>query len=170
MIANTIRLEKFGKENYADLISWIDNEEDLMQFGGPLFRFPLTPEQLDDSLNDPNRIAFRLVSNETNASIGHAEIYLSEQSAKICRILIGDKNQRGKGLCSQIIRLLLDHTFYKLENPLVELNVFDWNTGAIKCYEKAGFTINPDKVLERKINGNIWKALNMTIDKQKYEQ
>lgn len=163
-----IRLEKFGRDSYADLISWVDSEETLMQFAGPAFNFPLTPEQLDISLSDKNRIAFKIVSNETNLSIGHSEIYLSEDSAKIGRILIGEVAQRGKGLGQQIVNLLLDYTFSKLGKAIVELNVFDWNIGAIKCYEKVGFTINPNKKLERKIKGNVWIAINMTIDKQNW--
>ncbi len=164
-----IRLEKFDRDNYADLISWVDSEETLMQFAGPAFKFPLTPEQLDISLNDKNRIAFRIVSNKTNLSIGHSEIYLSGNSAKIGRIIIGDKKQRGKGLGKQIVNLLLDYIFSRLKIVQVELNVFDWNTSAIKCYEKVGFTINPDKKLERRIKNETWTAINMTIDRGKWE-
>jgi hypothetical protein len=40
-----VRLEKFNKCAYADLISWIDSKEMLMQFAGPSFDFPLTNEQ-----------------------------------------------------------------------------------------------------------------------------
>jgi RimJ/RimL family protein N-acetyltransferase len=163
-----IRLEKFGRDNYGDLISWVDSEETLMQFAGPAFNFPLTPEQLDISLRDKNRIAFRIDSNETNLSLGHSEIYLSEDSAKIGRILIGDVTQRGKGLGQQIVKLLLDYSFSIPGKTMVELNVFDWNISAIKCYEKAGFTITPNKTLERKIKGNIWIAINMTISRQKW--
>jgi len=165
---NMIRLEKFNRDNYANLISWIDSAEALMQFGGPQFTFPLTAEKLDISLSDKSRIAFSIISNETNSSIGHAEIYLSESSAKIGRILIGDAKQRGKGLGQQIVNSLLEHTFFKLDKATVELNVFDWNTSAIKCYEKVGFTINPDKKLERKIKEEIWTAINMTIDREKW--
>ena len=165
-----IRLEKFGSDHYADLISWIENEEALMQFAGPAYSFPLTPEQLDISVSDKNRIAFRIVNNETDLSIGHAEIYLLDNSAKIGRILIGDKEQRGKGLGKQIVNLLLDYAFSNLNRTTVELNVFDWNIAAIKCYEKTGFTKNLDKKLERKISGQTWVAFNMSIEKVVYEQ
>ena len=47
-----IRLEKFEKDSYKDLISWVDNKEMLMQFAGPAFDFPLTNEQLDKSISD----------------------------------------------------------------------------------------------------------------------
>jgi RimJ/RimL family protein N-acetyltransferase len=165
-----IRLEKFSKEHYKDLISWVDSEETLMQFAGPGFKFPLTEEQLDISVSDANRIAFRIINAVTNISIGHAEIYSAGELVKMGRILIGDPAQRGKGLGRQIVNLLLEHVFFKLEKTMVELNVFDWNASAIRCYENAGFTINPDKKLERKVKNNVWIAINMTIDKKKWTE
>ena len=170
MTAGKIRLGKFDREGYARLISWVESEEALMQFAGPLFTFPLTAAQLDVSLSDKNRTAFTVIDNETNLSIGHAETYLMENSVKIGRILIGNKAYRNKGLGQQIVELLLTFSFSNYNRTTVELNVFDWNTAAIKCYEKAGFTITPDKKMERKIKNETWIALNMAIDKLKYEQ
>jgi RimJ/RimL family protein N-acetyltransferase len=163
-----IRLKKFCQNDYACLISWIDSAETLMQFGGPFFTFPLTAEQLDISLGDPNRISFSVVNTENSLSIGHCEIYLSGGSAKIGRILIGEKEQRGKGLGQQIVGMLLEYIFSTLQQTKVELNVFDWNTSAIKCYEKVGFTINPGKRLERKMKGETWIAINMVIDREQW--
>jgi RimJ/RimL family protein N-acetyltransferase len=165
-----LRLERFEKNNYRDLISWIDSEETLMQVAGPSLTFPLTPEQLDISLSDENRIAFAIINNETNVVAGHAEIYLAESSAKLGRIIIGDKEQRGKGLGEQLVKLLLDIAFFSYNRTEVELNVFDWNTSAIKCYKKVGFIINPNKTLERKIKDKVWIAINMTINKEKWTE
>jgi RimJ/RimL family protein N-acetyltransferase len=165
-----INLEPFGKENYANLISWVDSEEMLMQFAGPAFTFPLTAEQLDLSLSDQNRTAFRVVLLATNTTIGHAEVYLKDHSAHIGRVLIGDQQFRGKGLGQQIIKLLLDFSFSHLNRSTVELNVFDWNISAIKCYEKCGFTINPDKKFERQVQGETWTGSNMQITQLQYEQ
>ena len=164
-----IGLEKFHRDFYAELISWVTTEEQLMQFAGPAFNFPLTSEQLDKSLSDKNRFAFRVVNDRTNVSIGHSEIYLTDQSAYLGRILIGDVEQRGKGLGQQIVNLLLNFIFFDLYKTKVELNVFDWNIGAIKCYEKVGFVINAGKKSERKIKNEIWTAINMTIDKSKWQ-
>ena len=71
---------------------------------------------------------------------------------------------RGKGLCSPIVDQLLQIVFQQLNQSRVELNVFDWNAGAIRCYEKAGFVINPNKKLERTVNGKTWIALNLILD------
>jgi RimJ/RimL family protein N-acetyltransferase len=145
-----VSLQKFDTNFYADLISWVDNEEQLMQFAGPEFTFPLTNEQLAKSLADKNRYPFRVVNNLTNTSIGHCEIYLTDQSAYFGRILIADKAQRGKGLGQQIVNLLLDFVFLKLNRATVQLNVFDWNVEAIMCYKKVGFTIKMNGKLKTK--------------------
>ena len=165
-----IRIEKFERAFYSDLISWVNSEEQLMQFAGPSLTFPLTNEQLDKSLNDKNRLAFRVVNDETNRSIGHSEIYLADQSAFLERLLIADNEQRGKGLGQQIVNLLLDYIFSNLHKSKVELNVFNWNISAIKCYEKVGFVINPDKRNERKIKNEVWTAINMSIDKSRWQE
>lgn len=164
-----IRLEKLRKENYANLIAWIDTEEMLMQVAGTSLTFPLTEEQLDISLSDPKRHSFIIINDETGLLIGHAEIYAEEHSAKLGRIIIGDTNERGKGLGEQLVKLLLEMAFNTYNKTEVDLNVFDWNTSAIKCYEKVGFVINPDKKFERKIKGKTWIAINMFINKQKWE-
>ncbi|MES2773197.1 MAG: GNAT family protein [Bacteroidota bacterium] len=170
MIEKAVRLEKFDKLAYAGLVSWVDSKEMLMQFGGPGFNFPLTDEQLEQSLADPNRYAFKVVDNATNAIIGHAQVYSTEDSAILGRILIGEKANRGRGLGEQIVELLLELAFSGFGKTRVQLNVFDWNAGAIKCYEKVGFVVDPSKKLERKINGETWIALNMVIDRQTWEE
>ncbi len=161
-----IKLERFTKEHYGDLISWVDNQENLMQFAGPAYIFPLTEEQLDNSLKDINRYAFSVINN--NKNIGHCEIYLQDESIHLGRILIGDKTQRGKGFGKQIVNELLDFGFNHFDKTTAELNVFDWNIVAIECYKKVGFVIKSEKSIERKINDQIWIAINMTLDKKQW--
>ena len=165
-----IRLEKFGKQDYPNLIRWIDSEEVLVQIAGRQMSFPVTEEQLDLSQADKDRNAFSIIDIETGKSIGHCELYLLENSAKIDRLIIGDASMKGKGLCHQIIKLLLDYGFNDLKQSTIELNVFDWNTVAIRCYEKSGFRKNPGKTMEFQINNDTkWIAFNMSIDKTTYK-
>ena len=164
-----IRLEKFDRKDYGHLISWIDSEEMLVQIAGRQMQFPVTAEQLDLSQSDKKRFAFSIVHNETNQSIGHCELYMLENSARIDRIIIGDTSMKGKGICAPLMKLLLQYGFNHLHLPMLELNVFDWNTAAIKCYEKAGLKKNPGKTMEMDIKGRTWTAFNMSIDKQTYE-
>ncbi len=36
-----IKLEYFERNNFKQLIDWIDSEEFLLQWGGPVFSYPL---------------------------------------------------------------------------------------------------------------------------------
>ena len=158
-----IKLERFDEFSYDTLISWVDSEEALMQFAGPLFIFPLTCEQLANSNKDPRRHSFKVISLETGEMIAHAEIFVMESVARFGRILIGDEKLRGKGIGQEIIKQLLEYTINVLNQSKVDLLVFDWNIHAIKCYEKVGFIVNPEIRYERKVKGETWIALNMAL-------
>lgn len=166
-----IRLEPFEATDYPLLISWIASAEMLMQFGGPALTFPLTPEQLKNNLNDPNRYAFKVVENNANTTVGHGEIYSKEDgSTYLSRLLIGAENTRSKGYGTQLTHLLLAYAFDTLKQSTVFLLVFDWNTAAIHVYKKAGFTIVPDKKLLREVNGKKWTAITMSITKEEWKR
>jgi RimJ/RimL family protein N-acetyltransferase len=164
-----IKLAPFEKEDFEKLISWIDNEEELVQFAGPVvFKYPLTKEQLVTYISDDKRFAFKVIDAKTNETIGHAEIYLVKPDmSRLCRVLIGRKEYRGKGIGQQIIQQLKDYSFDRFNVEIIELNVYDWNISAIKCYEKVGFKINPSSSNTTEINGNSWTAINMIIQKEK---
>jgi RimJ/RimL family protein N-acetyltransferase len=165
-----IILESFNETDFDRLINWAVNEEILVQFSGPIFKFPLTREQLEKYLTEKNSIAFRVVDRESGEIIGHSEIYHSEKGvAKLCRILIGDESFRGKGIGEKIINKLVEYCFEKLQVEKVELNVYDWNKSAIRCYEKSGFEINSNKVSQIEVEGNVWISLNMILDKSKWK-
>lgn len=157
-----IRLEPFKQEDFKRLISWIDSEELLIQFAGAIFTYPLTEEQLKSYLEDSNRFAFKVIDTRFDNAIGHAEIYQTENStAKICRVLIGDQSLRGKGFGQELIRELVSFSINQLQIPSVELNVYDWNTAAIRCYEKVGFVLDPERFTMMTVNGKPWKSMNM---------
>lgn len=163
-----IKLEKFTTQDFDRLINWIDNEEMLVQFSGPIFKFPLTNVQLENYITIENSFAFKVINLESNEVIGHCEIYKSENNtAKLCRILIGDERFRGKGIGVEIVNELVKYCYQNLNIDSIELNVYDWNKSAIKCYEKTGFEINPNKISQIEVNGIIWISLNMTLVKTK---
>jgi hypothetical protein len=50
-----IQLEKFTKDDFDRFISWIDSEEELIQFAGPLFTYPLSHQQLNNYLTQQKK-------------------------------------------------------------------------------------------------------------------
>ncbi len=166
-----IRLDKFTPSDFPQFLSWIDSYDTLVQFAGATtFQFPVTEKQVQSYFEKTDRLIFKVMHLADNKNIGHAELmFFEEGKARICRVLIGDKNYRGKGIGQAIIEALVIKAYKELEMSYLELNVYDWNTTAIKCYEKVGFKINPEEVKYSEFNAKKWTALNMVLDRSTYD-
>lgn len=161
-----IRLEKFGKLDYERFIGWIESEESMIQFSGPIFNFPITPEQLDKYIDSETRIAYKVIDSFTGDVIGHAElnnIDNKNRNARVCRILIGDKQKRNKGFGKAIIKELIRIGFEDLKLHRLDLGVYDFNRQAIKCYKDCGFKIEGLLIENSKVGNEYWSTFNMSI-------
>lgn len=159
-----IELIEFTESDFDRLISWIKSEEVLIQFAGPIFTFPLTKEQLSKYISNKNRFIFKVVLIENNETIGHCEIFKeSDSSARLCRILIGEGKYRGKGLGKMIVKKMIDFCNEQLNIYSINLNVFDWNISAIKCYEKMGFVKSHSNEKPVFVKGEKWLSVNMKL-------
>jgi RimJ/RimL family protein N-acetyltransferase len=142
-----IRLEPFTEADIDRLIDWVPSEEFLRQWAGPGFDFPLGREQLKDhlakaALENPDRLIYKTVDAKTGEVVGHGEILSIDRqnrSATIGRILVGPPEMRGRGVGQQIVGELLGIAFRDLSLHRLVLRVLDFNKGAIRCYENAGF-------------------------------
>jgi RimJ/RimL family protein N-acetyltransferase len=144
-----IILKPFERTDFSTLISWFKSPEDLIQACGRTFQYPLDEAQLEIYLSGsqqpkPIRKIFKFVDFESCKHIGNAtleRINLTEHSAAIACVIIGDPEFRGKGICEIIMQSVIQFAFDELGLTKLTLNVFDFNSPAIKCYEKAGFKI-----------------------------
>jgi RimJ/RimL family protein N-acetyltransferase len=163
-----IKLTSFHPSDFDTFISWINTEELLVTIAGRYFTYPLTSAQLERYLEDEKSISFSVIDTAQNKIIGHSEIILNDDNiCKLYKVIVGDTSNRGKGIGGMLINELLKYSFEKLNAHEVELNVYDWNIAGIKCYEKAGF-IFTEKLQSTEINGKIWIAKNMTINKERW--
>ncbi|MBS1653131.1 MAG: GNAT family N-acetyltransferase [Bacteroidetes bacterium] len=164
-----IRLEKFSKTDFDTLLSWIKDEKELIQFAGPIFSFPLTKEQLSNYVADSKRNAFKIIHNDTNRVIGHCEAYKTDkQNSRLCRILIGDKNFRGKGYGTILAKLLTEWSFDNLHTNFVDLNVYDFNASAIKSYENVGFKKIAINEMTTQVNSENWTSYKMIVTREDF--
>lgn len=156
-----IELKPFELKDWQYLKKWISNESELIQFAGPIFSFPINEEQIKSYLSDSTRIVFK-VETVDGKTIGMSEIMIENNHVvKLARILIGDKSMRGKGIGTELIHELTEYSFNKLKANKVILNVYSWNTGAIKCYQKVGFS-QTDKPKEYvRVGDEEWKTIEM---------
>lgn len=164
-----IQLEIFTAADFDRFISWIDNEEALVQFAGPLFTYPLTHGQLTAYLEQTQKKPFKIRLLETGEVIGHCELNFEKEMPRLSRILIGDKNMRNKGLGKQVVKEMVNRLFSTTEHTAVDLNVFDWNHNAIACYTQLGFRINPEMAGTTEVGGKIWHTHNMVLQKADWQ-
>jgi RimJ/RimL family protein N-acetyltransferase len=165
-----ILLEKFTNDDFDRLISWIDNEEELIQFAGPLFNYPLSHQQLNNYLIQQKKSPYRIRLIETGEIIGRCELNFENELPRLSRILIGEKHLRNNGIGKLVLYQMIDLLFTTTTttHKAVDLSVFDWNHNAIACYKKIGFTIRPELKSSMLVSGKNWNAFNMILSRDNY--
>ncbi|GHH98771.1 GNAT family N-acetyltransferase [Neobacillus kokaensis] len=166
-----IELKFFDRSDFQQLIGWIDSPQFLLQWSGPAFEYPLTESQLEKYIENANSenaeaLIYKVIESETGKVIGHislGRIDRKNKSARVGKVLVGDQSVRGKGIGQQMINEILKIAFDELHLHRVSLGVFDFNTSAISCYEKAGF-IKEGLLRDSSKNGEeYWNQWEMSI-------
>ncbi|PQZ53255.1 GNAT family N-acetyltransferase [Bacillus sp. MYb209] len=173
-----IRLKYFTRNDFKQLINWIDSEEFLIQWSGNAFTYPLDEQQLDsyiESTNyeNANTLAFKVVDEETKKVIGHislGQIDYINMSARIGKVLVGDTNMRGRSIGKQMMKAVLNIAFKELKLHRVTLGVFDFNTSAITCYEKIGFAKEGLLREVRKVGDTYWNLWEMSMLEYEWQE
>jgi RimJ/RimL family protein N-acetyltransferase len=166
-----IELKYFERSDFKQLIDWIDSPEFLIQWSGPAFTYPLNDKQLEKYIENANNenaetLVYKVMDIEMGEVIGHISlrnIDRKNKSARMGKVLVGNKNSRGKRIGQQMIKEILNIAFDQLQLHRVSLGVFDFNISAITCYEKAGF-IKEGLLRDFRKNGDeYWSLWEMSI-------
>ncbi|WP_346913133.1 GNAT family protein [Clostridium sp.] len=174
-----IRLELIKKEDLYKIVEWNRNKsaDDLLQWAGPLYEYPLTLSQVEKYfLDEENKevvdtYIYKIVTISTGDIIGTVELREVDREnniARVCRFLIGEEKERGNGIGALALREILRIGFEDKSYEKITLGVFDFNKGAVRCYEKVGFVI--EKLLKdaRKAKDGYWSLYEMSILKSKW--
>ncbi|MDB9987825.1 GNAT family N-acetyltransferase [Flavobacteriaceae bacterium] len=143
-----LRLEPFTPKDFSRLIHWVGTKRELIQFAGDLFTFPLSEDQLQEYLSQKKLAPKKIIHTESGEVIGHCELNFLNEHPRLSRILIGNKQKRGRGYGTKIIQLMIDAIQKEIPTKQVELRVFGYNTYAIKLYKKEGFVIQEKHTLQ----------------------
>ncbi|QGQ46508.1 GNAT family N-acetyltransferase [Metabacillus sediminilitoris] len=166
-----IKLSYFTRSDFKQLINWIDSPEFLLQWGGPAFEYPLTESQLTTYLANANhdeadKYVYKVLHKETGKVIGHislGNVDRKHKSARVGKVLVGNKDVRGQGIGQQMLKEVLKIAFGELNLHRVSLGVFDFNVSAINCYEKVGFKKEGVLRDSRRIGNTYWSSLEMSM-------
>jgi len=153
------------------LEGWIPSSAFLLQWAGPLFRYPLDRVQLVRHLKRmademPDLFIYKAIDLENELVIGHGKIGgidYKNNCGTLCRILIGPPQRRGKGLGVHLVKALLKIAFEQLALHRVDLYIFDFNNEAIRCYEASGFKKEGLLREARRFDNGYWSSYIMGI-------
>jgi RimJ/RimL family protein N-acetyltransferase len=104
-----------------------------------------------------------LFVDENEKPIAYGEIIPQDNhSARLGHLIIGESQQRGKGLGQKLIQLLNDEAKLKLGIKTMQLFLLGGNLSAEKCYIKYGFQfIDNDFQIVHK--GKTYDILKMSM-------
>ncbi|WHY88518.1 GNAT family protein [Neobacillus novalis] len=166
-----IELQFFEKEDFQQLLSWIDSQDFLVQWAGTSMEFPLDEQQLEQYLSMSNsenaaNLAYKVIYVESGKIIGHISlgtINRKNGTARMCRVLIGDKSLQGKGIGRLMVLALLKIAFEQLNLHKVSLAVYDFNEAAVNLYKKIGFKTEGFIREASKVGNDHWSYFEMSM-------
>ena len=135
-IENIKIIKGINDKNKNDIVKWTNEKgrNFLEQWAGKSLDFPLTESQIDD-LKDIYSI---FCENEFVGII--QKIRKERDNIHIGRFLINPE-LTGRGLGKRALIEFINLIFQDEDVNSITLNVFDYNVGAKKLYEKVGFEV-----------------------------
>jgi RimJ/RimL family protein N-acetyltransferase len=163
-----MELIRFKRKNIRDVLSWISNEAQMVQWAGPSFRWPLTQKQFRrhlEAANTESPTLYPFGLYHRSRIIGYCELWGHHHkfnSAIASRIMISPR-RRSKGLGKLMLIKLLEFGFEEIGLNRIGLGVFDFNKPAIKCYKNAGFVLEGTFRQSARVDGSYWNCHLMSI-------
>lgn len=124
----------------AVILGWVGSAEDLALIAGPTLSWPLTTDQLLDTIDDAQRVARVLVAD--GVPVGFGTLRRHDDSVRLGWILV-DPARRGEGWGRELLVRLMAES-HRLYGPRrLTLGVFTHNQPAIQLYRSLGFQEGP---------------------------
>jgi RimJ/RimL family protein N-acetyltransferase len=92
-----------------------------------------------------------------------------DNGSTLYHITIGEPDAWGKGYGTEATQLMLGHAFTRLALHRVALTVFEFNSRAIRSYEKSGFTIEGRARQAIFRDGRFWDEIHMSVLLEEWE-
>jgi RimJ/RimL family protein N-acetyltransferase len=132
------------REYLPSYVKWL-NDWELRRLLAPNLPHPYTMEDEEGWFNrlrdERDSRVFAVLTNAEGRLLGNCSLHRIDWTNRhaMFGIFIGDKNDRRKGYGRDATRVLLRYAFEEAGLNRIELEVFSFNTSAIRLYEKVGF-------------------------------
>ncbi len=169
LTGNQVRLVELDPERDSkNWAKWRQNSEYLRLLdSGPakLHSAKANQQWMEKHLNDWLEFEFNIQTLDAGKLIGTVglEGNMRTHGDAFVGIGIGDPDHWGKGYGTDAMRVILRYAFMELGLHRVTLNVFGYNTRAIRSYEKAGFITEAVSKGALRRDGQRWDMVWMGI-------
>ena len=142
LIGDTVYLRPLEPEDAGAMVPWMNDSEVTrsLKVARPT---NLADERafIERVTKSDKDISVAIMTRAGDRFIGTAALMMIQwRERQACfGISIGDKAQWGRGYGTEVAELLTAHAFQALNLNRVWLYVYDFNTGGMRAYEKAGF-------------------------------
>jgi len=142
LIGKKCYLSPIDTNDAAKFTEWLNDMEVMvtLQLYGSVINLENERAFLDTLSKEHNYSIIDIKKEELIGNCGFLDIDHVNQTAET-GIFIGNKTYWNKGYGTEALSLLIDYGFKALNLHNIMLRVFDYNNGAIKCYEKVGFKL-----------------------------
>jgi RimJ/RimL family protein N-acetyltransferase len=169
-----MELRPFTREHFTILPSWFSCQAKLAQWGGTKLRFPLDDQQMIamlENLSDhlPDKRSW-MAFHDGNP-VGHAQLHFDWRNgnATLARVAIAPP-YRGQGLAVPMLKLVMAEAFNYPPLVRLELNVYSFNSKAIRAYSRLGFREEGVRKSSAAVGSERWDTVIMAILRSEYEQ
>lgn len=172
---NMIRLRPYKKCDAEKIISWIENEEIFMLWGGNRFgEFPITADVINKKYFADNGDCaeadnfYPMTAFTDDGAVGHFIMRYINGDNKVLRFgwVIIDSGEREKGYGRKMLSLGLKYAFDILKVGKVTIGVYENNISAYKCYKSVGFHETAQANLEIGYDGQ--RIVELEINENDY--
>jgi RimJ/RimL family protein N-acetyltransferase len=151
-------------------MSWAKSADELLQWAGPKFSFPLDEEQLRayaEGASDSRHLISGV--HESGEVVAHAELNLLPQHrlGQVRRVAVAPR-ARGRGIGRALMTRVLQFGFDELRLHRIELVVFSFNEPARRCYEAIGFKEEGRAREVRVASNGYWDLIYMALLEDSY--
>ncbi len=125
-----------------------------------------------DSVLKKGEYNFAIIDLETDILLGSCGFNRldSVRRTGTVGIFIGEKDNRGKGIGTEALSLLIGFGFDYLNLHNIDLTVYSFNEGAIKCYEKVGFKKYGTRHEVYPLKGQLYDVVSMELLEKNYRK
>ena len=147
LVGSRIMLREYQSEDFASIRSWV-NDAQVTRYLSTRFWAPQTTVDTQEFLSrmmqsSHNAFNYVIADAQDGRYIGQLDMFRVDwrlRQGEIGMVIAGAED-RGRGYGTEALELLAEFAFNSLGLERIELEVHMENAVALRCYQKAGFTL-----------------------------